>query len=124
MHTTRLENTNLDLTIESDAVTPLHDGDVRALVDCLRAFNAMCDLKKLDMERDAVDLTKHSYEFEGNDGRKWKQSIWVPPTETEQMTFNVTDKWSESEFSLHRPVRAYCINLVRAFGVSKIKVRW
>lgn len=124
LHTTRFENTTIDLTIDSEIVVPVDDGDCRMLIDSLRALSAATPLKKFDVVRNASEPTEFSYEFEANDGRKWKQTIWVPESGPSSMLFNVSDPWTEDEFIPHRTVRAICTSMIRTFGVSKVKVRW
>lgn len=126
MADTIIKNTTFDCTISADIPNgvPTSDGDVRQLNDTLNALHAAAPLKKFDLERDSVDPELYSYEFEAADGRKWKQGLRFSGG-TVMMSFTTQgDEWEESEFVLHRPVRAVCISLVNNFQVSKIRCRW
>lgn len=124
MSDTELKNTTINCLFSADQAVPVDDGDVRVFLDSLKSLHTAAPLTKFDVVRDIVDPTKFSYEFQAADGRKWKQTLWVPVNGEPTMQFTVNDSWKESEFVLHRPVRAVCIALIRHYGISKIKCRW
>lgn len=89
-------------------------------------------LKNFNVLQESVDLvsfkvikgvTNFSYEFELEDGRVWKQEIYIPSDESEaSMNFDVPDMWKAMEFVSNRAVRDSVIQMVNSFAVTKIEV--
>jgi len=66
----------------------------------------------------------YRYTFEAADGRKWRQDLTIQPGQEVGQTFSVSDIWLESEFALHRQVRAMAIELVQKYGATDIRLVW
>lgn len=129
-HTTKFENTLGEVTITSDEVIAVTDGDARALLDYLKTMKeSMPSLETLEVIRDPLDLEHYTYTFEADDGRKWEQNLWVEPGRDLQ-DFRTTGfgnkvkAYASTEYPSHRLVRDRCISLIRSFGVIEIRCSW
>ena len=72
-----------------------------------------------------ADPPEFRYRFEAHDGRTWEQNIRVPPAGADvSMNFDVPSHWTLGEFAPHRSVRDVVVNMIRNYGVDRIRVEW
>jgi hypothetical protein len=66
------------------------------------------------------------YGFKLSDNREWRQDVEFQGDSDADpaMTFDVSDKFKVSEFTLRRPVRDASVALHNAFGLEKLEVKY
>ena len=105
-----------DLTLASDLVH-------RALHCFLVWAAAVQDLVdvKVDLE-DPPSASRYSYQFEV-DGRKWKQTLFVPVSGPYQATFESTDSWTQGELQPHRPLQEVIVSMIQQYGLTSFRMK-
>jgi len=105
-----------DTTLSSD------EEHVKLLRDVVKLMHDSIPIQKIEVTQ-IVDGV--FYKIVLVDGRQWKNNIYCLPSSGNLdpfQTFNITDQWRQSEFSLHRVIRDQVIHLIADHGVTSIKI--
>ena len=102
-------------------ITAIHTAFPTAQLITIRTYVLAIDqrvaLDKVTFAASSSDANVFTYEIKTVDGRKWDQTLYFGSSE-EQMSFEVGDLWSLSEFSLQRPIRDFLVDGVNTYGLT------
>ena len=98
----------------------------QAVKTAIDNFVQVVPLDRLQLKQQPATPDTYDYEFNAIDGRNWNQQIVfeVSTSFEPSMTFDVTDLWKLSEFTLHRPIRDALITLIQKKGLIELDVKW
>lgn len=117
-----------DLKIEifysrQDGLTGL--GDCASLVTIVREIDLIIPLSEVMVVAATTidDVIEYSYTIKSLDGRNWIQSLFISHGSIDpNMSFQVTDQWKLSEFSIFRILRDAIVKILSRYGPAKIEI--
>ena len=106
-----------------ELVTVLGTGDgttVQRFLAQLARLHATVPLASFEVKWKPAPDDFYLYEFTAQDGREWKQKIRLVIDRAE-MTFQVSDFWRASEFTVNRDVLDTVIMMIKDYQLTKLE---
>lgn len=103
-------------------IVPSTDQLPADLIVAICTLRAAVAISEVFVDLKDSPLRKFLYRITADDGRVWKQFLYVPDSNDSSMTFDVPDAWELAEFAPHRDVRDKTIEILRKYtGIQTIK---